>query len=359
MDFIQAMRQTIRQKKLIPANSRVICALSGGADSVSLLIGMAELAGEFDAKLSALHCNHGLRLESVQEAAFCQTLCEKLQIPLTAVSLDVKRHAAASGETIEEAARNLRYQAFQAEMERIGSAQKMEKNSPLNILLATAHTADDNAETLLFRLARGTGLTGLTGIPPRRPLGNGQVIRPLLSITRQQVETYLRQKRQPFVTDASNQDFHYARNRIRLEVLPALSIVNSAAGKAISESAELLRLDNEFLEQETERLWLTAIRPTGQAEKTYGLDGRILKKAHPALRRRCILRLLEENHMPLRREKVHKIEKMLEDNRGGTLPEMETRRIQLSGDVYCYRKRGILFISPADISDQRKSPAQL
>ena len=193
----------------------VLVALSGGADSVALLRALQALAYP----VRAFHLNHCLRgAESDRDEAFCRALCAGLGVPLTVERIDVAA-ARAAGEGIEAAARRIRYA-------RLTAAAQGAK-------IATAHTADDNLETMLFHLVRGTGPKGLAGIPPVR----GQVIRPLLGVTRAAVEAYLHALGQDYVTDSTNADDAYTRNRIRHEVVPVLRQINPAVSGAAARLA--------------------------------------------------------------------------------------------------------------------------
>ena len=178
-------------------SGRILVALSGGADSTALLLSLQACGCE----LAAAHLNHCLRgSESDRDEDFVRALCARLGVPLTVERADVRAHAAAQGCGIEEAARSLRYAFLERAADAVGADW-----------IATAHTADDNLETVLFHLTRGTGTRGMAGIPPRR----GRIIRPLLGATRTEIEAYLAGKGEPYVTDSSNLTDAHTRNRIR------------------------------------------------------------------------------------------------------------------------------------------------
>lgn len=214
----------------IAPGARVLCAVSGGVDSMYLLHRMAELGAQRGFAVGCAHFNHGLRgAESDRDEAFVRAQCEKLGVPFYAGRGDV---ASVRGMGTEAAARELRY-AFLA---RCADEHGYD-------WIATAHTADDNAETLLLNLARGCGLRGLTGIPPRR----GNLLRPMLDTTRAQAEAYLTAHAIPHVEDSTNAADAYARNRVRHHAVPALESVNAAFVQHASDTAALLREDERFL----------------------------------------------------------------------------------------------------------------
>lgn len=218
----------VRREQLLSSGMSVTVGLSGGADSVALLHVLLSLRDELALReITAVHINHGLRGdEALRDQRFVESLCEAWSVPLTVLSYDVAAEAERLHQGIEEAGRTVRYAAFEAEAERLGG------------VVATAHTASDNAETLLMNLCRGSGLHGLGGIPPKR----GRVIRPLIDCTRDEVEAYCREQGLLFVTDSTNSDPTYARNRIRHAVMPELKRINpqaeAAIGRLIRAAAE-------------------------------------------------------------------------------------------------------------------------
>jgi tRNA(Ile)-lysidine synthase len=194
-------------------SGRVLVAVSGGADSVALLCGLASLRDERRLDIVAAHLNHQLRGdESLADAALVRQLCESLDVPLVEHQLDIRRLAAEQGVGLEEAARNARYEFL--------IATAVAQRSPWVLV---AHTADDQVETVLHHILRGTGLDGLRGIPASRPLADGVTLaRPLLNVGRSFVESYLRSIPQDWCDDATNRDTSLTRNRIRHELLPIL-----------------------------------------------------------------------------------------------------------------------------------------
>ncbi len=219
---------------LLPREGLILCAVSGGADSVYLLVRLAELGYD----VAAAHYNHGLRgAEADRDEQFVRALCRARGIPFYTEKGDVGAFASRERLGIEEAARILRYDFLERTADELGAAA-----------IATAHTANDNAETVLLHLARGAGLRGLGGIPSRR----GRIVRPMLDVTRAEVERYLEEKGVGYVQDATNASGDYARNRVRHQAVPALETVNPAFVRTVGQTAALLREDEAFLQSLTE-----------------------------------------------------------------------------------------------------------
>lgn len=252
------VRRWIEEEKLIEAGDIVLAGVSGGADSVCLLLVLLAYQKQADFSLRVVHVEHGIRgAESREDAAFVKKLCERLQIPCRIYEVDVPTYAAKHRLGIEEAARELRYQSFCRASEEICEAECGEQTShaPQKIKIALAHHADDNAETILFQMARGSGVRGMGGIRAKRTLAeNVLLIRPLLGITRKQIEAYLAECGESYRIDSTNEDIDYSRNRIRHEILPQLTQVNSQAVLHISQSAKQLAELTDYLDVETARI---------------------------------------------------------------------------------------------------------
>ena len=220
----------------IPAQSAVLCAVSGGADSVCLLHRLKERG---DLRLFCAHFDHRLRgEESRRDADFVRRLCGEWGIPYYEGSDDVAAYAEEAGLSVETAARELRYAFLERTADEIGAD-----------FIATAHTASDNAETMLLHLCRGSGTRGLCGIPPRR----GKIIRPILDMSRSEVEAYLEKHTLPHVEDSSNALDDAARNRLRHHAVPAMKSVNAAFERAALRTARLLRADEEYMNSQSQK----------------------------------------------------------------------------------------------------------
>lgn len=218
-------------RSLIDYGDDVVVALSGGADSVCLLYNMLSLWERgYIETLTAVHCNHGLRGEEAdRDEQFCKDLCNKLKIHLYCEKIPVKEYAKEHSLSLEEAGRNLRYKTF--EKYRMGGK------------IATAHNKKDNAETVIFNLIRGTSLAGMGGIPIMRDA----IIRPLLDVSREEIEEYLKEIGAEYVTDHTNLETKYSRNKIRLSIIPEMENINDGAVNNITAFAKLASYDEEFL----------------------------------------------------------------------------------------------------------------
>ena len=218
----------------------LLLGLSGGPDSVALLDALALLRGPRGFRLVAAHLDHGLRAGSDADAAFCQRLCARLEVPLRTGSADVRGRAEREKGGLEQAARRERY-AF---LRRLAAEEQA-------AAIAVAHTRDDQAETLLLRLLRGAGSTGLGGMRPRR----GLLLRPLLGVSREAVLAHLRDRTLPWLEDPSNADPAHRRNRVRHELLPYLeSRFNPRARAALARAAALLADEAEHVRAEADAL---------------------------------------------------------------------------------------------------------
>lgn len=212
----------INKHNLLNPNELYIVALSGGADSVALLL----LLKEHGFNVHAAHCNFRLRGdESDRDEAFCVELCQRLGVELHRAHFDTREYAELHKVSIEMAARELRYKWFEQLRQDIGASG-----------ICVAHHRDDSVETVLLNLVRGTGLRGLTGIQPR----NGNILRPLLCVSRAEIETFLAENAQKYVTDSTNLEADVQRNIVRLEVLPLLKKLNPAVAENIQRTAENL-----------------------------------------------------------------------------------------------------------------------
>lgn len=228
--FEKAVCDTVRRYALFSDGEPLLIGVSGGADSVSMLLCIRKV---FPASpITVCHLNHGLRgEEAARDEAFVKELCEKLGVACVTKTEDVAAYAEKTKQSVETAAREVRYAFFAAICRERGIHK-----------VATAHTASDNAETVLFNLIRGSCVQGLCGIPPRRMIGSGiEVVRPLIGVTREETEAYLAAHNQPYVTDSSNLSDAYTRNHIRHNLLPPIRAINPSFERTVSGNADSLR----------------------------------------------------------------------------------------------------------------------
>lgn len=266
--MLSKVKDYIKKHKLLSLSDLYIVALSGGADSVALLL----LLDEMGYNVHALHCNFHLRgEESDRDERFCEDLCLKKNIPFHRIHFDTLMYAETHKMSVEMAARELRYCYFEQLRKDIGAEG-----------ICVAHHQDDTVETVLLNLVRGTGLRGLTGIQPR----NGAILRPLLCVTRTEIEAYLATKQQDYVTDSTNLETDFVRNKIRLQVVPLLRQLNPAVSENIVRTAEHLTEAQKVLDavvdtyKGSNQLDLCALQQVGSAEyivfewlKQYGFNG--------------------------------------------------------------------------------------
>lgn len=303
--------------RLIPPESRLLAAVSGGADSVALLLLLRRWAARHGAELTVAHLDHGLRRGSRADRRFVERLCSSSGVRCIAGRREVtalrRRH-----ESPEEAARRVR-RAFLIEAGREVGAQR----------ICTGHTLDDQAETILMRLVRGAGSTALTGMAA---LGPGPFIKPLLEIERADLRAYLGRKEQPFREDRSNRDLRFDRNRVRRRILPLLAAeLNPKAARHLVKAARLLRDDALYLDAQAAERY-ASIAGTGRRGLT--LDAGALAELPAVLGRRVARLALERGGTDPRRIASRHVEALLDLARSGGeihLPGLRARRSRRKG----------------------------
>ncbi|MBR6531770.1 MAG: tRNA lysidine(34) synthetase TilS [Clostridia bacterium] len=309
--MICKVKDTIREYSMPLASKRVVVALSGGADSMALLNVLYSLHKDYGIVLEACHVNHGIRGEAADsDEAFVRSECEKLGVKLHLLHADVPALAKQTGTGLEECGRQVRYDFFAS----LGDC-----------LIATAHTLSDRCETLLLNETRGTSLKGICSIPAVR----GNVIRPLIDCTRDEIEAYCNENNISYVTDETNLDPTYSRNRVRLKVIPELKHINPSFEKAAARLIASATEDENYFAEVTENVFL-------DAKKENGFDAVLIMNQHPSIRKRVLGHILKEC-AGVTPELVHL--KLVEQILGGGTAE-------IIGNTVVTVKNSVLMVNP-------------
>jgi tRNA(Ile)-lysidine synthase len=304
--LLSKVRKTCARYGLLEKGDKVLVACSGGADSTALLSTLVELSGEYELRIAVAHFNHRLRRAAGQDERFVVRLAQQLGLPVYVGREDIRAFAARRGQNIEEAGRERRYKFLRETARRVGADR-----------IATGHTLTDQAETVLLRILRGTGPTGLGGIAP---CVDGLIVRPLIEVERGEVETYLRVRTLPHREDESNSNLSYRRNRIRRRLIPYLEKnFESRIVRHLGTLAEISR--------EEERVWEEMARAEGarsifRRKDGAVLDARRLSSLPPAVGRRLVRNFLAAVKGDLRRLSFRDIEALrcLAEGKEVTLP---------------------------------------
>jgi len=280
----KTVSQAIKTYNMVQPDDCIVVGLSGGADSVALLHVLLQLKARLAiSEIVAVHVNHGLRDEAASDENFVRDLCAHLNIPLQVCHADVSGFAMQEGIGIEEAGRILRYKYFN------NAVVNPESTQVPPIKIATGHHQNDNTETIILNLARGSGLQGLCGIPPV----NDNIIRPLINVSRAEIEQYLLEHGLKYVTDASNYSNEYARNRVRNIVLPTLeTALNPNVIQTIAKNAMLFQEDNDLLEDIADQAFANCI--TTGVQNQIAINIQTLKTLPTPIARRVILRAVKD-----------------------------------------------------------------
>lgn len=262
-----------RFKGIIHENSRILVAFSGGPDSMFLLYLLKEYKKRQPFELKAAHLHHGLRETADRDMAFAKDICNRWGVPLIAERADVAAYARENKLGTEEAGRELRYDFFR-------------RNKAPGGLIALAHHLDDQVETMLLRLIRGTGLKGMEGMK----VLEGDLFRPLLSMTKKEILSALAEKNIPYVVDETNLEPTYSRNRVRLSIVPEAEAINPAFPRVMDSFRTMAEEDESYLAQEAEKIY-EALATEGKGSVTLNSD---VFRAPDALRRRAFRRAIEK-----------------------------------------------------------------
>ena len=316
----EAVENTVSRFGLLDEGAGVLVGLSGGPDSVALLKALLLLAPRHGWRVAAAHFNHCIRgAEADEDEAFCRGLCEGEGIPFFSVKEDIPAYASENGLSLETAGRLRRYEYLESVREANGLDA-----------IAVAHHMDDNAESVLMHLLRGSGLAGLTGIQPRR----GRVIRPLLGVRRSEIIAFLEENGIPYRTDATNLLAEGTRNRLRLEVIPYLERhINPELVPSLCSAAELISRDEEFLSGLAEKALEEAFRGEGY-------DRASLAALPGPVRSRAIRIALARAGAPVDIERVHveAIERLLVGRTGAEL-HVPHALVRVSYGLVCFEKQ--------------------
>lgn len=281
--MISRIESFVEQYHMIDEGDTVIAGVSGGADSVCLLLVLLELQKKLSFAIEAVHIEHGIRGEaSIADALFVEKLCQRHSVPFHQFHYCVPAYAKEHGMSEEEAGRILRYQAFEE------TALPYDKAK-----IAVAHHQNDQAETVLFQLVRGSSVKGIAGMAPVR----GKIIRPLLNISREEIEAYLKERGETYCTDATNLTIDYARNKIRHQILPVLMELNPQALQHIGQTAEDTRAMEQYVESQVMVLWDRYIEALPK-EEMCGQEERYQKL--------CIRREITGEHSVLMNMLIHR-----------------------------------------------------
>ncbi len=283
--LILRCRKTIRKFEMLSPGDNVVIAVSGGADSMALLLALGEMREEFHISLSVAHLDHGLRAEGEEEASFVREAAQTVGAPFLQGRANVRALQKEKGLNLQEAAREARY-AFLLDAARETGATR----------IALGHTADDQAESVLMRILRGAGPRGLSGIPPVR---DRIFIRPLIEIWRSEVESFLQERRRGFLQDPSNVSGRFLRNRIRREVLPVLENYNPRIRHTLAQMAEFFRGEERFWQELVQEKFSPLVQ--SRQKGTLSLHVPSLSSHPLPLRLQCIRRAIEEVQGNLRR----------------------------------------------------------
>jgi tRNA(Ile)-lysidine synthase len=327
--LLASVDRALRASAALVREQGVVLGLSGGADSVALLDALVSLADRHRLRVIAAHLDHGLRPDSAEDVGFCRRLCAGLDVALHTAEADVPARVRREGGGLEQAARRERYRFLRRVRDEAGAAA-----------VAVAHTRDDQAETLLMRLLRGAGATGLGGMRPR----SGRLLRPLLEVSREEVLAHLRGRGLEWREDPSNNDLRYLRNRVRHELLPYLEArFNPALRAGLARTAGLLAEEAAHLGREADALLGEIGRDDGGS---LVLDPVRLASAPPAVARVAVRQALRRSGGLARVRAVH-VERVLDlaRSRGAA-----GRRLPLPGGREVRYRQGELWLGPrADV----------
>ncbi len=275
--FIHKVRENIIKYNLLEKKDKVVVGISGGADSICLLHVLWSLKDEFDIALYGVHINHKIRQETAKrDELHAKAFCEQYHIPFFCFERDIPQITKKEKMSEEEAGRKIRYECFHEVLEQVNANK-----------IAVAHHKNDQAETFLLHLCRGSGLEGLSGMYPKRE----KIIRPLLFVTREEIEQYLYEHNIAYKEDETNKETIYARNKIRHEILPNFESVNQKTGDHIAKTCEIMQETAQFLQKITKSEFEKVVE---REEEKRSIVVSALSSAEPFLQKQFIKNMIEE-----------------------------------------------------------------
>ena len=304
--MVENVKAYIKQHQMLEVGDYIVIGVSGGADSVCLLFVLRQLQEEYQLQLTVVHVNHNIRGESARrDQAYVEELCRRWDVQCKVYSLQVEEISKLRKRSVEETGRDLRREVFLEVLEEEHATK-----------IATAHHANDNVETLIMNMSRGTGLTGMTGIQPM----NDMWIRPLLGVKRQDIQTYLQQEGIAYCTDETNQENIYTRNRIRNEVIPLLEgHINRQAVSHWTEVIEECRQIEAYLQRQVDKAWGEVMEVANADLSELCVKGQEYAKLDTVIRDKLIKRGIEvvaKKQRDITRAHVKQVQELLEKQVG-------------------------------------------
>lgn len=326
--------KTVRENNLIEEKEGVVVALSGGPDSVCLLHILHRMSKEMNLKIFAAHLNHKIRgLEAYMDSLYVMKLCEELQIPCFIRAIDVPKYCSDNKLGLEDGARKLRYEIFNEIKEKV-SADK----------IAIGHNKNDQAETVLMRIMRGTGLQGLRGIEYKR---DGEIIRPILDISREEIEKYCEENNLHPRIDRTNLEAIYSRNKIRLKILPYMKEeFNENIVGSIVRMSNSLKIDSDYIDSQVEKAYMEVCR---KYEDGVYIFVDLLIEEHEAIKSRLVIKAIKEilgDANSIDKKHIDDVLRLAEKNKTG-------KKINLPRSIHAYRFNDYILISLKEINYEK------
>ncbi len=354
--MLKKVQKTIQKINMISPGDKILVGVSGGADSVCLLWVLSALAKDMEFSLEVVHVEHGIRgEESRRDAGFVKNLCENFGVFCQEVSVDVPGLCKKTGMGTEEAARSLRYEVFQK--------LALEKKAKV----ALAHHMEDNAETMLFQMVRGSGLTGLSGMQPMRQDEKGVTyIRPLMELRRSEIIDFLESHGADWCVDSTNFDLDYSRNYIRSEIIPALEKINAQAAVHMNHAAEYLRETEDFLQQEMQKAYAEIVK---EKDRELEIDIEALQKLHIVLQKEILYEAVTKavgKRQDITAVHIKDVLALCENQSGrqvslpeGIAAQREYNQIRLGAKREENQDKQVIYISPEDLQQCMESKGSI